>query len=416
MSQITQIVLITTGALRRQRKIVACVLVGGAALAALLFIGEGTSPSKAAPASAVGAGKARPGNGLIVFMRPGEIGAFDVWIVRPDGSHLRRVTKSPKGRDDHNPVWSPDGSTILFERRKLDSSTPGPDEAIYAVNANGKDLHQVTHCHGHCWSDSEPAWTADGSRIAFGRATGPRSAPAPSHVAIAVARADGSHVRRSPGRRAASRITIRRGRQMVARSCFSVTRAPRCLDLESSSPSMSPPESSAPSTSFRAGRQEREFPSSRQTARESCSASGASTVTSAQAPRASRATRSWPRSVPTDADCTVCRWPAWTRAPGHPTASRSPSAAALGPTSAHLRARVSLRTGSASPSSTAQGSNASPGHSCPCTRTGPPTTEIGRRMPAPAEPPPQQRGRGAASAYQWAAMLRSVNDRARPQT
>ncbi len=159
MSQITQIVLITTGALRHQRKIVASVLVGGAALAALLFIGEGTSPSKAAPASAVGAGKARPGNGLIVFMRPGEIGAFDVWVVRPDDSHLRRVTKSPKGRDDHNPVWSPDGSTILFERRKLDSSTPGPDEAIYAVNANGKDLHQVTHCHGHCWSDSEPAYS-----------------------------------------------------------------------------------------------------------------------------------------------------------------------------------------------------------------------------------------------------------------
>jgi Tol biopolymer transport system component len=195
MSQITQIVLIGTGALRHQRKTVASVLVGGAALAALLFIGGGTSQTKAAPAFAVGAGKARPGNGLIVFMRPGEIGAFDVWVVRPDGSHLRRVTKSPEGRDDHNPVWSPDGSTILFERRKLDSSTPGPEEAIYAVNSNGKDFHQVTHCHGHCWSDSEPAWTADGSRIAFGRATGPRSAPAPSHVAIAVARADGSHVR-----------------------------------------------------------------------------------------------------------------------------------------------------------------------------------------------------------------------------
>jgi Tol biopolymer transport system component len=175
--------------------VVASVVVGAAALAALSIVGGGTRQANAASDVAVGAGTASPRDGLIVFMRPGEIGAFDVWVVRPDGSRLRRVTRSPAGRDDHNPVWSPDGSIILFERRKLDSSTPGPDEAIYAVDANGKHLRQVTHCRGHCWADSEPAWTADGSRIAFGRATGPRSAAAPSRVAIAVARADGSHVR-----------------------------------------------------------------------------------------------------------------------------------------------------------------------------------------------------------------------------
>ena len=195
MSQITQAVSISTGALRRRRKVVASVLIGAAALAALPFIAGGTPQSKAAPRVAAGAGEASPRDGLIVFMRPGEVGAFDVWVVRPDGSGLRRVTTSPKGRDDHNPVWSPDGSTILLERRKLDSSMPGPDEALYAVDANSNAFRQVTHCHSDCWSDSEPAWAANGSRIAFGRATGPRSAPGPSRVAIAVAHADGSHVR-----------------------------------------------------------------------------------------------------------------------------------------------------------------------------------------------------------------------------
>jgi Tol biopolymer transport system component len=139
--------------------------------------------------------RSTPRNGLIVFMRPGEIGAFDVWVVRAHGGGLRRLTKSPKGRDDHNPVWSPDGSTVLFERRKLDSSAPGPDEAIYAINANGKDFHQVTHCRGRCLADSEPAWSADGSRIAFGRAIGSRSAQAPSRVAIAVSNTSGRHLR-----------------------------------------------------------------------------------------------------------------------------------------------------------------------------------------------------------------------------
>ena len=195
MSEINQTVPIGGAPLRRSRKIAAGVLAGAAALAAALTIIDAAPQSNAAPARGAAASKANTPTGLIVFMRPGEIGAFDVWVVRPDGRRLRRITTSPMGRDDHNPVWSPDGSTILFERRKLDSSTPGPDEALYAVDANGKGFRQITHCHGDCWSDSEPAWAADGSRIAFGRATGPRSAPAPSRVAIAVARADGSHVR-----------------------------------------------------------------------------------------------------------------------------------------------------------------------------------------------------------------------------
>ncbi len=195
MSRITQIVLIGIGPLGRPRGVMAGVLVGAAALAALPIVGCGSAQSNAASDVAARAAKARPRNGLIAFMRPGELGAFDVWVVRPDGSGLRRVTTSPRGRDDHNPVWSPDGSTILFERRKLDSSVPGSDEALYAVDATSRRFRQVTHCHGDCWSDSEPAWTSDGSRIAFGRATGPRSASGPSKVAIAIAHADGTHIR-----------------------------------------------------------------------------------------------------------------------------------------------------------------------------------------------------------------------------
>ena len=159
---------------------------------AVLF-GIAASCVTAVAAGTGNAGSAR--NGMIAFMRAGTVGAHDIWVVRPDGSGLRRLTRSPQGRDDYNPAWSPDGSTVLFERRKVDSSAPGGDEAIYAVGADASDFHQVTHCPGDCWSDSEPAWAPDASRIAFGRATGPRSAPGPSRVSIAVAQADGSDVR-----------------------------------------------------------------------------------------------------------------------------------------------------------------------------------------------------------------------------
>ena len=151
------------------------------------------SPTPAAAAG--GAADVKPRNGLIAFMRPGAVGEYDIWVVRPDGTGLRRLTESPANRSDYNPAWSPDGSTLLFERRKLDPAAAGGDEALYAVNADGGGFRQITHCRGQCWSDGEATWSPAGGRIAFGRATGPRSAPGPSLVAIDVANTDGSQVR-----------------------------------------------------------------------------------------------------------------------------------------------------------------------------------------------------------------------------
>jgi Tol biopolymer transport system component len=53
---------------------------------------------------------------------------------------------------------------------------------------------QVTHCAGDCWSDNEGAWSPDATRVAFGRATGDRSAPGPGLVAIYTATARGADV------------------------------------------------------------------------------------------------------------------------------------------------------------------------------------------------------------------------------
>jgi len=73
----------------------------------------------------VGAANVKPRNGLIAFMRPGTVGEYDIWVVRPDGTGLRRLTESPANRSDHYPAWSPDSSTLLFERRKLDPAAAG---------------------------------------------------------------------------------------------------------------------------------------------------------------------------------------------------------------------------------------------------------------------------------------------------
>jgi Tol biopolymer transport system component len=129
--------------------------------------------------------------GSIAFMRPGQIGEYDLWVVRPNGSRLHRLTVSPPQRSDYNPDWSPDGSRVIFERRVLD----GTGDALYTVRRDGAGLHRLTNCDGDCWSDNEPDWSPDGRRITFGRATGPKSGDGPSKVAIYVMNADGTGMR-----------------------------------------------------------------------------------------------------------------------------------------------------------------------------------------------------------------------------
>jgi Tol biopolymer transport system component len=131
----------------------------------------------------------RAGNGLIAFMRPGTVGEYDLWVVRPSGTGLRRLTRSPREMSDYNPDWSPDGKHVLFERRG------GDGDDLWTVEATSGRMTRITDCKGDCWSDNEARWSSDGTQIAFGRATGPKSAQGPSQVAIYVVNADGSGAR-----------------------------------------------------------------------------------------------------------------------------------------------------------------------------------------------------------------------------
>lgn len=130
-----------------------------------------------------------PRDGLIAFMRPGKVGEYDIWVVRPNGSGLRRLTTSPRNRADYSPRWSPDGSKVLFERR---GGNVGED--LRVVSVRGGAVERLTGCANitDCWGDGEARFAADGSRIAFTRATGRRTRSAPTMVAVYVMDADGT--------------------------------------------------------------------------------------------------------------------------------------------------------------------------------------------------------------------------------
>jgi WD40-like Beta Propeller Repeat len=164
------------------RKLIGLLAKTGLCMAATAVLGNATAYG--------GSPEAGARNGAIVFMRPGEIGDYDLWVVRPDGSGLRQLTSAPINRSDYNPDWSPDGSTVIFERRVLDDS--GLADNLYTVRADGTGLHPITDCADDCWANNEATWSRNGQHIAFDRAIGPRAGGHPVTAAIYVMNADGT--------------------------------------------------------------------------------------------------------------------------------------------------------------------------------------------------------------------------------
>ena len=106
---------------------------------------------------------------------------LDLYSIRSDGSHERRLTEM-EGGAAFFPSVSPDGLTVLFT-----FLTDAGDSALYVVGLDGHGLHQITtlaheYFHGH--------WSPDGERIAFAD-NGCITCPSSS---IWTMRVDGTHL------------------------------------------------------------------------------------------------------------------------------------------------------------------------------------------------------------------------------
>jgi TolB protein len=105
-----------------------------------------------------------PDGRWIAFERDPAPGDNGVWLMRPDGTDLRRLTRNPyAGAEcgcDGDPTFSPDGRQIAFARTRVESEGHG---ALFVMERDGSKPRRLTS-----WRfdpGAQLAWKPDGSQI-----------------------------------------------------------------------------------------------------------------------------------------------------------------------------------------------------------------------------------------------------------
>jgi TolB protein len=102
-----------------------------------------------------------PNGGKIAFYQTGNYGET-IWTMNADGGNQKYLSDTDTATDDDDPDWSPDGTEITFRR-----DISGKASDIYAVKPDGTGLRNITKTP--LVYEGDPTWSPNGRRIAFVR-------------------------------------------------------------------------------------------------------------------------------------------------------------------------------------------------------------------------------------------------------
>jgi TolB protein len=133
--------------------------------------------------AAVYATRTGPGGEKGIVFQAKVHGAYELFTINPDGSHLRRITNLGAPTVEL-PAWSPDARRIIFDS---DYGRRNRSFSVFTIKPNGTDLQRVPLRVGAL--AGAPSLSPSGKLIAF-------DWDADAANGIDLARADGSKVRR----------------------------------------------------------------------------------------------------------------------------------------------------------------------------------------------------------------------------
>ncbi len=117
------------------------------------------------------AGDVSPDGSTVIFQSNRRVasdstGPREIWAMGPDGSGKKSLTASDSANfDEQHPRFSPDGSKIVFVSREgQDVSKPVVQTEIYIMNADGTGRAELTPAGE---ADDWPVFSPDGTKILF---------------------------------------------------------------------------------------------------------------------------------------------------------------------------------------------------------------------------------------------------------
>jgi TolB protein len=119
-----------------------------------------TSACQSKPQSIEDAGRTSDGVSGILFVSIRENENWDIYLVQPDGSGLTRMTD--ESEVDSEPAWSPDGTQIAFRSRRDGSSD------IFIMGADGSNPVNLINDPADSFDDEfSPSFQAGGELLAI---------------------------------------------------------------------------------------------------------------------------------------------------------------------------------------------------------------------------------------------------------